>query len=36
MDTVNKDWNIKVVFITFYKFSVTGMLNGKGKRTLSA
>ena len=24
MDTVNKEWNIKVVFITFYKFSVTG------------
>ena len=23
MDTVNKEWNIKVVFITFYKFSVT-------------
>ena len=24
MDTVNKEWNIKVAFITFYKFSVTG------------
>ena len=23
MDTVNKEWNIKVDFITFYKFSVT-------------
>ena len=23
MDTVNKEWNIKVGFITFYKFSVT-------------
>ena len=23
MDTRNKEWNIKVVFITFYKFSVT-------------
>ena len=26
MDTVNKEWNIKVVFITFYKFSVTEFL----------
>ena len=23
MDTVNKEWNVKVDFITFYKFSVT-------------
>ena len=23
MDTVNKEWNIKVDLITFYKFSVT-------------
>ena len=28
MDTVNKEWNIKVVFITFYKFSVTAMQAG--------
>ena len=26
MDTRNKEWNIKVVFITFYKFSVTDTL----------
>ena len=26
MDTVNKEWNIKVVFITFYKFSVTASI----------
>ena len=28
MDTVNKEWNIKVVFITFYKFSVTEIYVG--------
>ena len=27
MDTVNKEWNIKVVFITFYKFSVTDTMD---------
>ena len=32
MDTVNKEWNIKVVFITFYKFSVTGCLSLDGVR----
>ncbi len=26
VDTVNKEWNIKVVFITFYKFSVTDIM----------
>ena len=25
MDTMNKEWNIKVDFITFYKFSVTAI-----------
>ena len=25
MDTVNKEWNVKVDFITFYKFSVTAL-----------
>ena len=39
MDTVNKEWNIKVDFITFYKFSVTVIAmnivllsGGSGKR----
>lgn len=29
MDTVNKEWNIKVVFVTFYKFSVTENMKKK-------
>ena len=32
MDTVNKEWNIKVVFITFYKFSVTEQHGKTGKK----
>ena len=31
MDTRNKEWNIKVVFITFYKFSVTAFDGNFGK-----
>ena len=33
MDTVNKEWNIKVDFITFYKFSITDKsMNNEIKR----
>ena len=32
MDTVNKEWNIKVDFITFYKFSVTVVLESEAGR----
>ena len=31
MDTLNKEWNIKVYLLTFYKFSVTGIMINKNE-----
>ena len=36
MDTVNKEWNIKVDFITFYKFSVTALQQIENKKYASS